>query len=39
MEEINYLKSHGFNTDVIKISLKAHVVMDEHLNTEKKNII
>lgn len=39
MEEINYLRSHGFNTDVIKVSPRAHVVMDEHLNVDKKKYV
>lgn len=34
--EINYLKSHGFNTDVIKISPKAHVILDKHIEEDKK---
>jgi adenylosuccinate synthase len=29
--EINYLKDNGFNTDLIKISPKAHIVSDEHI--------
>ena len=30
-KEINYLKENGFNTDLIKISPKAHIVSDEHI--------
>ena len=35
--EINYLKSHGFNTDCIKISPKTHVVTDKHIEEDIKN--
>lgn len=34
-EEIDYLKERGFNTDLIKISPKAHVITDEHINIDK----
>ena len=29
--EIKYLKDNGFNTELIKISPKAHIVSDEHI--------
>ena len=35
LEELNYLKSHGFNTDCIKISPKAHVITDKHIEEDK----
>lgn len=31
LKEINYLQENGFNTDLIKISPKAHVVTNEHI--------
>jgi adenylosuccinate synthase len=34
-EEINYLKSHGFNTDCIKVSPKTHVITDKHIEEDK----
>ena len=30
-KEINYLQENGFNTDLIKISPKAHIISDEHI--------
>ena len=30
-KEVNYLQENGFNTDLIKISPKAHIVSDEHI--------
>ena len=36
-EEINYLKSHGFNTDCIKVSPKTHVITDKHIEEDKLN--
>lgn len=35
-EELNYLHSHGFNTDLIKVSPKCHIVLDKHINEDKK---
>ena len=32
--EINYLKDHGFNTDLIKISPKAHLITNDHVNED-----
>jgi len=34
-EEINYLKDNGFNTDLIKISPKAHIVLQKHIEEDK----
>ncbi len=34
--EINYLKEHNFNTNLIKVSPKAHVISNEHKNEDKK---
>ena len=36
MEEINYLKEAGFNTDCIKISPRAHVITDTHIEEDIK---
>jgi len=33
-EEINYLKGKGFNCDLIKISPRAHIVTDEHIQED-----
>jgi adenylosuccinate synthase len=33
-EEINYLKENGFNTNLIKISPKAHIITDEHIEED-----
>ena len=35
-EEIKYLDEAGFNTDLIKISPKAHVITDEHQEEDKR---
>ena len=34
--EINYLKKHGFNTNLIKISPLAHVITEEHIEEDIK---
>ena len=34
-EELIYLEQNGFNTDLIKISPKAHIVTEEHINEDK----
>ena len=34
-EEINYLKENGFNTDLIFISPKAHLVSEQHIQEDK----
>ena len=36
IEEINYLKECGFNTDCIKISPRAHVISDTHIEEDIK---
>jgi adenylosuccinate synthase len=36
-EEIEYLKNNGFNTDVIKVSPKTHIITDEHINIDSKS--
>ena len=33
-EEVDYLNTNGFNTDLIKISPNAHVVTDEHIEQD-----
>lgn len=35
-EEINYLKENGFNTNLIKISPKAHIITNEHIEEDIK---
>lgn len=37
-EEIGYLQSHGFDTSLIKISPRAHVVTEEHISKDKNNL-
>ena len=34
-EELEYLKSHGFDTSLIKISPKAHIITDAHIEEDK----
>ena len=34
-EELIYLEENGFNTDLIKISPKAHIVKEEHIKEDK----
>jgi adenylosuccinate synthase len=36
-EEINYLNQHGFDTHLIKISPRTHIVTDEHIEQDKKH--
>jgi adenylosuccinate synthase len=33
-KEIEYLKSHGFDTSLVKVSEKAHVVTDQHIEED-----
>ena len=33
-KEIEYLKENGFNTDLIKVSPKAHIITDEHIEED-----
>lgn len=35
-KEVEYLKENGFNTNLIKISPKAHIVLDRHIEEDKK---
>lgn len=37
-QEIDYLKKHNFNTDLIFISPKAHVITDEHIKEDKEKL-
>ena len=36
-KEIEYLKKNNFNTDLVKISPKAHIITNKHLEKDKKN--
>jgi len=38
-QEVNYLKENGFNTKLIFISPNAHVVTEEHISEDKKNLL
>ena len=33
-KELDYLKENGFNTSLIKISPKTHIILDKHLNED-----
>ena len=35
-EEINYLKEKGFDTSLVKISKRCHIVTDSHIDEDKK---
>jgi len=35
-KEVEYLKENGFDTSLIKISPKAHIVLDKHIEEDKK---
>lgn len=37
-EEVEYLKQNGFNTSLIKISPKAHIVTDKHIEDDIKEL-
>ena len=37
-EEVNYLKNNGFNTNLIFISPKTHVVTEEHITEDKEKL-
>jgi len=39
IEEVKYLSENGFNTDLIKISPKTHVILDKHIEDDKKNLL
>ena len=34
-DEINYLQKNGFNTKLVKISPKAHIITEEHIEEDK----
>ena len=36
ISEVNYLQENGFNIDLIKISSKAHIVTDTHIDEDLK---
>ena len=36
-KEIEYLNENGFDTNLIKISPKAHIITENHINDDKKN--
>jgi adenylosuccinate synthase len=36
-KEIEYLNDNGFDTNLIKISPKAHIITENHINDDKKN--
>ena len=38
-EELNYLLEHGFNIDLVKISPKAHIITNEHIEEDKKKYL
>jgi adenylosuccinate synthase len=37
MEELSYLDQHGFDTTLIKVSPKAHIITDKHVEEDKKH--
>ncbi len=37
-KELSYLKENGFNTDLVKVSPKCHIVTDEHIAFDKENL-
>ena len=39
IKEIDYLRSEGFDTNLIKISPKAHVILDRHIEDDKNNLL
>jgi adenylosuccinate synthase len=38
MEEISYLDASGFDTSLIKVSPKCHIVTEEHIHFDKNNL-
>ena len=38
-EELEYLKKNGFNTKLVKVSPKAHVVLDRHIQYDKDKLL
>jgi adenylosuccinate synthase len=39
LEEVEYLKENGFNTNLIKVSGKAHVILDKHIEDDRTNLL
>ena len=37
-EELDYLKEHGFDTSLVKVSPRAHIVTDKHIKDDKKKL-
>jgi len=37
LKELDYLKSNGINTDLVKVSPKTHVVLDKHIEDDMKH--
>jgi len=38
-EEVAYLQKNGFNTNLIKISPRAHIVLHKHIEDDKKTLL
>lgn len=38
-DELNYLLEHGFNIDLVKISSKAHIITDKHIEEDIKKYL
>ena len=38
-KEVDYLKENGFNTNLIKISSKTHVIDETHIEEDKKKYV
>ncbi len=38
-KELNYLSSHGFDTSLVKISPRAHVVTDDHIEADTSKLV
>ena len=36
--ELDYLRENGFDTSLVKVSPRAHVVLDKHINKDKKSL-
>ena len=36
--ELKYLKENGFRTSLVKVSPRAHVVLDKHINKDKRQL-
>jgi len=37
-EEIDYLKESGFNTSLVKVSPRTHIVLEEHIKEDKERL-